>query len=42
VFVLDLGEQVVKVFGENFQYRPADRIKTKWKQKAKLKLIEKD
>lgn len=39
IFLIKVGEKIVKLFGQNFQYRPADRVKVKWTQKYNLKLF---
>ena len=40
VFLMQIGEKIVKLFGDNFLYRPSQRAKVRWKQKDKLKLFD--
>ena len=39
VFSVYIGDKLVKVYGEHFQYRPADRIKAKWTRRDRIKLF---
>ena len=41
VFLIEIEDKIVKIYGENFVYRPADRAKVKWRQRDKLKLLDK-
>ena len=40
IFLLEIQHKVVKIFGENFVYRPSDRAKVRWRQRDKLKLFK--
>jgi ribonuclease P protein subunit POP4 len=40
IFLIEIQDKIVKIFGENFVYRPADRSKIKWRQKDKLKILK--
>ncbi|CAG9327651.1 POP4 [Blepharisma stoltei] len=40
IFLLEIGDKVIKLFGEGFQYRAADRAKIRWKQRDKLKMMK--
>jgi ribonuclease P protein subunit POP4 len=40
VFLLEIAGKIVKLFGENFLYRPSLRSRVKWKQKDKLKMFK--
>lgn len=40
IFLLEVAGKIVKLFGENFMYRPSLRSRVRWKQKDKLRMFK--
>lgn len=40
VFLLEIGSKIVQIYGEHFQYQPAERSKLRFKQRLTPKLLQ--